>query len=127
MHVRVTRRDILRTTATLVAAGALGSRRVADAQPGPEAFGHIDDVLRTATTKGDLPGVVAMAATDRGIVYEGAFGTRRLPDGLPMTRDTVFRIASMVKLLTHWHALSKISFDDAPINRGERMQVLKRR
>jgi methyl acetate hydrolase len=116
MHARATRRDILRTTATLVAAGALGSRRVADAQPGPEAFGHIDDVLRTATTKGDLPGVVAMAATDRGIVYEGAFGTRRLPDGLPMTLDTVFRIASMVKLITSVAALQLVQQNRLSLN-----------
>jgi methyl acetate hydrolase len=116
MHARATRRDILRTTATLVAAGALGSRRAADAQPGPEAFGHIDDVLRTATTKGDLPGVVAMAATDRGIVYEGAFGTRRLPDGLPMTLDTVFRIASMVKLITSVAALQLVQQNRLSLN-----------
>jgi methyl acetate hydrolase len=116
MHARATRRDILRTTATLVAAGALGSRRVADARPGPEAFGHIDDALRTATTKGDLPGVVAMAATDRGIVYEGAFGTRRLPDGLPMTRDTVFRIASMVKLITSVAALQLVQQNRLSLN-----------
>jgi methyl acetate hydrolase len=116
MHARATRRDILRTTATLVAAGALGSRRVADARPGREAFGHIDDVLRTATTKGDLPGVVAMAATDRGIVYEGAFGTRRLPDGLPMTRDTVFRIASMVKLITSVAALQLVQQNRLSLN-----------
>jgi methyl acetate hydrolase len=116
MHARATRRDILRTTATLVAAGAWGSRRVADARPGPEAFGHIDDVLRTATTKGDLPGVVAIAATDRGIVYEGAFGTRRLPDGLPMTRDTVFRIASMVKLITSVAALQLVQQNRLSLN-----------
>ena len=94
----------------------MGSRRVADARPGPEAFGHIDDVLRTATTKGDLPGVVAMAATDRGIVYEGAFGTRRLPDGLPMTRDTVFRIASMVKLITSVAALQLVQQNRLSLN-----------
>ena len=47
-----------------------------------------------------MPGVVAMAVTDKGQFYEGAFGTRLLGDGAPMTLDTVFRIASMTKAIT---------------------------
>ena len=31
---------------------------------------------------------------------EGAFGRRALPDGVPMTLDTVFWIASMTKAIT---------------------------
>src|SRR5262245_13649308 len=38
----------------------------------------IDHVLRQAVHAQDVPGVVAMAATDQGILYEGAFGTRAL-------------------------------------------------
>src|SRR5688572_32408081 len=39
-----------------------------------------------------------MAATDRGVLYEGAVGPRALEAGSgAMTRDTVFRIASMTK------------------------------
>jgi CubicO group peptidase (beta-lactamase class C family) len=112
----LTRRDILKTAAAL-AAGTAAAERTADAQPGAEAFGRIDTALRTATRSGDVPGVVAMAATDRGVVYEGVFGTRRVPDGPAMTRDTVFRIASMVKLITSVAALqlveqNKLSLDD---------------
>jgi len=51
-------------------------------------------------SSGDVPGVVALAATDNGLVYEGIFGERRLHEGPSMTRDTVFRVASMVKLIT---------------------------
>ncbi len=36
----------------------------------------IDAVLRRAVEAGEVPGVVALAATDRGILYEGAFGQR---------------------------------------------------
>jgi hypothetical protein len=38
----------------------------------------IDRVLREAVDIGDVPGVVAMAATDAGLFYEGAFGSRDL-------------------------------------------------
>ena len=60
-----------------------------------------------------------MAATDHGLLYEGIFGKRRLGDGPAMTRDTVFRIASMVKLITSVAALqlveqNKLSLD-APV------------
>ena len=33
---------------------------------------------------GDVPGVVALAATAQGVIYEGAFGRRRLPDSASM-------------------------------------------
>ena len=39
---------------------------------------RIDSVLRQAVERQDVPGVVAMAATDKGLLYEGAFGTRLL-------------------------------------------------
>jgi methyl acetate hydrolase len=60
----------------------------------------IDDVLRQAVHAPDVPGVVAMAATDQGIMYEGAFGMRDLEKGPSMTLDTVFWIASMTKPIT---------------------------
>src|SRR5260370_7962464 len=61
---------------------------------------QIDQVLKTAADRGDVPGVVAMAATRAGPVYRGAFGKRALPDGAAMTADTVFWIASMTKAIT---------------------------
>ena len=60
----------------------------------------IDAVLRRATNSGEVPGVVAVAATDKGVFYEGAFGTRELGRDVPMTTDTVGYIASMTKALT---------------------------
>ena len=61
---------------------------------------RIDGVLRQATDAKEVPGVVAMAATDKGLLYEGAFGTRDLAKGPAMTLDSVFRIASMTKAIT---------------------------
>src|SRR3954470_8955987 len=68
----------------------------------------IDEVLREATDRGDVPGVVAMAATRDGPVYQGAFGKRALPDGAAMSTDTVFWIASMTKAITSTAAMQLV-------------------
>jgi methyl acetate hydrolase len=124
MH-RPSRRDTLKAAAKLAVAGALGAdyRAVARAETptgsGVSTFAQIDSMLRVATTAGEMPGVVALAATDQGIVYEGIFGRRRLHGGPAMTRDTVFRVASMIKLITSLAAMqlveqNKLSLD-APV------------
>lgn len=68
----------------------------------------IDQVLRRATNAGDIPGVVAMVANDRDVIYEGAFGKRNLNMAVPMTMDTVFRIASMTKAVTSVAAMQLV-------------------
>lgn len=65
-----------------------------------EAQQQIDGVLGHAVEAGEVPGVVAVAATAAGPVYTGAFGLRHLGRGPAMTLDTVFRIASMTKAVT---------------------------
>jgi methyl acetate hydrolase len=60
----------------------------------------IDKVLRKPIEAGLIPGVVAVAADDRGVIYEGAFGRRAVDKSEPMTLDSVFRIASMTKTIT---------------------------
>jgi CubicO group peptidase (beta-lactamase class C family) len=114
------RRDFLKTAAALAAAGHLADAPAASAQASrAKSLGEVDLLLRTATETGEIPGVVALAATDNGLVYEGVFGRRRLPEGPAMTRDTVFRIASMVKLITSVAALQLVEQDklslDAPV------------
>ncbi len=69
---------------------------------------EIDAVLRRSVDAGEVPGVVAMAATGKGVFYEGAFGTRNLAKGPAMTLDTVFRIASMTKAVTSVAALQLV-------------------
>ena len=49
-----------------------------------------------------------MAANDSGIIYEGAFGFRHLGQQAAMGRDTVFRIASMIKLVTSVAAMQLV-------------------
>jgi methyl acetate hydrolase len=121
------RREVLKATAAAAAAaaGATPAGRVARAgvgappRPRPDKLNQIDAVLRAAVAAGDVPGVVALAATEDGLVYQGVFGSRRLDGGPAMTTDTVFRIASMVKLITTVAALRLVEQEklalDAPV------------
>jgi methyl acetate hydrolase len=68
----------------------------------------IDDTLSEAAATGVIPGVVAMAATDRGLLYQGSFGLRDMTQPQPMTSDTVFRIASLSKAVTSVAALQLV-------------------
>jgi methyl acetate hydrolase len=120
----VSRRGFLKATAELAAAGSLSADNVVIARAeqterGGKTFAQIDSELRIAASAGKIPGVVALAATDNGIFYEGIFGSRRLQEGPAMTRDTVFRIASMVKLITTVAALQLVEQGelslDAPV------------
>jgi CubicO group peptidase (beta-lactamase class C family) len=69
---------------------------------------HIDAALSRAAEAKEVPGVVALAATDSDMLYEGAFGLRDLAAGPAMTRDTVFRIASMTKAVTSVAAMQLV-------------------
>src|SRR5229473_312050 len=68
----------------------------------------VHEVLKAASDRGDVPGVVAMAGTRDGVIYQGAFGRRKLPDGAAMTADTVFWIASMTKAITSAAAMQLV-------------------
>jgi CubicO group peptidase (beta-lactamase class C family) len=62
-------------------------------------------VLKQAADSGDVPGVVAAAATRDGPIFEGGYGKRALPSGEAMTADTVVWIASMTKAITSTAAM----------------------
>ncbi|MGY8676760.1 serine hydrolase domain-containing protein [Bradyrhizobium sp. UFLA05-153] len=61
---------------------------------------QIDQVLRQKSDAKAIPGVVAVAATGKDVLYEGAFGKRDLSEPDAMTVDSVFWIASMTKAVT---------------------------
>src|SRR5262245_42777389 len=107
------RRDMLKgaavvSAASLGAGGLLSPRRAHAQTAGAPARGRIDGVLKQAVDAGDVPGVVAMAATERSVLYEGAFGRRALDQPSGMTLDTVFRIASMTKAITSVAAMQLV-------------------
>ncbi len=68
----------------------------------------IDEILTKPIDAGLIPGIVALAADDRGVVYRGAFGRRTVDKTEPMTLDSVFRIASMTKAVTTTAAMQLI-------------------
>ncbi len=68
----------------------------------------IDTILSRAVESKAVPGVVAVAATDKGVLYEGAFGTREVGKNAPMTLDTVVWIASMTKAITATAAMQLV-------------------
>ena len=77
-----------------------------------EPLAGIDAALSRAVEAREVPGVVALAATDNGVMYEGAFGMRDLAKGPAMTLDTVFRIASMTKAVTSVAAMQLVEQDE---------------
>jgi methyl acetate hydrolase len=82
---------------------------------------QIDQLLRQKSDAKELPGVVAMAANSKEVIYQGAFGKRDLSKDDAMTVDSVFWIASMTKAITAAGAMQlveqgKLSLD-APIGK----------
>jgi len=80
---------------------------------------QVEQLLRQKTSDGEIPGVVAMAASANEVIYQGAYGKRDLSKDDPMTLDSVFWIASMTKAITAAGAMQlveqgKLSLD-API------------
>jgi methyl acetate hydrolase len=93
------RREVLARATTLAAASSIAGMpglraNAAESDPGlSTALAQVDQTLRQAVDAQSVPGVVAIGATDKGIVYEGAFGPG-------ITADSVFWIASMTKAIT---------------------------
>ncbi|MFM0009548.1 serine hydrolase [Paraburkholderia sediminicola] len=112
MTVQLTRRDLLKRASGFLAVAAVGGLTGigTEAAEGHQerhrvlvrnaAFAAIDLSLRQAVDNGTVAGVVAMGATQRGLVYEGASGHANPQTGTAMTPDTVFWLLSMTKAIT---------------------------
>ncbi|HET9192689.1 MAG TPA: serine hydrolase domain-containing protein [Vicinamibacterales bacterium] len=94
----------------------------------------IPAMLQAAVDAGELPGVVTLVWRNGRVAQLNAVGRRDIERGLPMTPDTIFRIASMSKPVTSAAALmlvdeGRLRLDD-PITKWmpefARMQVLRR-
>ena len=101
------RRDFLKAGAALVAAAAAQASRIAHAGSS-DLKQSADDVLQRGAEQGDVPGVIAMATSPGGTIYEGAFGKRSLGQDTAMSLDTVVWIASMTKALTGTAAMQMV-------------------
>jgi CubicO group peptidase (beta-lactamase class C family) len=81
------------------------SRAAAASSPAAAA---IDAALSGAVSRGDVPGIVAMAVTRTAVVYQGAFGAADAPARRPLAVDAIFRIASMTKPVTSVAAMQLV-------------------
>jgi CubicO group peptidase (beta-lactamase class C family) len=103
-----------------------GGRKIGDFKKNPrrkpmQSKAEIDQVLRQKSDAKEIPGVVAIAANSKEVIYQGAFGKRDLSKDDAMTTDSVFWIASMTKAITAAAAMQlveqgKLSLD-APIGK----------
>ncbi len=98
-----------------------------------EALAGIEPALKSVVDSGDLSGAVTLVWRDGEELQFNAIGQRNIEAGLPMTRDTLFRIASMTKPITSAAAMmlleeGKLALED-PITRWapefSNMRVLK--
>ena len=64
-----------------------------------ERLGQIDTVLKADIAKGQIPGAVLLVARGGKIAYFKSFGMRDTEKGLPMEKDSIFRVYSMTKSL----------------------------
>jgi CubicO group peptidase (beta-lactamase class C family) len=92
---------------------------VAHAQPVLSANGttEIDAILQLAVQQKVVPGVVAIVANKDRILYQNAFGLMDVGKQKAMTKDAIFRIASMTKPVTSTAIMmlveqGKLSLDD---------------
>lgn len=86
----------------------------------------IDSILASGVETGRIPGVVAIAATSDGIIYEGAAGHRDISGNEKMTVDTITRIASMTKAITSVAVMQMVERGEIELDRpvGEYMPQL---
>jgi methyl acetate hydrolase len=72
------------------------------------SLSSVDKLFSQAVDSKAMPGIVAVAASDKGMLYEGAFGKRELGKDAPMSLDTVVWIASMTKAITATAAMQLV-------------------
>jgi methyl acetate hydrolase len=66
----------------------------------PAGASELTAFLQQVTSRGDVPGVVAAVVNSEGVVYLEAAGKSSTLRNTPMTKDTMFNIASMTKPVT---------------------------
>jgi CubicO group peptidase (beta-lactamase class C family) len=109
--MRVSRRDALLRTAAAAAAGLIPGAAIPGLAAPPRLQFRNDEMeaaLQARVDAADVPGLVATAAAERSVVYQGAFGVRSAGARAGMSADTIFSIASMTKLLTSVAAMQLV-------------------
>ena len=103
MHA-VARRSLLVFMTSLALVGASTGMRADDPLASPESVGFstagikaFQDAMRALVDEGKLAGVTSLVARHGKVVHFDAYGVKNLETKAPLTKDTIFRIASMTK------------------------------
>lgn len=89
-----------RRTANKISANKLPMAEPESVGMSSERLGRIRVAMQRYIDKKLVPGVVTLVARKGKVVHLDAVGSRYVEEGLPMTTDTIFRIASMTKAIT---------------------------
>jgi CubicO group peptidase (beta-lactamase class C family) len=87
-------------TASASFAKVLGTAKPEAVGLSSERLKRIDAVLKADVEQGKIPGAVLLIARKGKIAYFKSFGMRNKEKGLPMEKDSMFRIYSMTKSIT---------------------------
>ena len=88
------------------AAAGLPTTRPEEVGLSSERHARIAEVLKADVERGRIPGAVVLVARKGRVAYFEAVGFRDKAANAPMTKDAIFRIASMTKPLTTVAAMS---------------------
>ena len=87
-------------------AAALALAASAQTYPGSA---RLDEAVRTAIERGEIPGAVLLIGHNGQVVHRKAYGNRALlPSVEPMTLDTIFDVASLTKVIATSSAMMKL-------------------
>jgi methyl acetate hydrolase len=94
------RRQTIAATVFMIPMTFALTNGLAHAQDRTRAGALIDQKLREAVERKDVPGVVALVTDRKGVTYQGVFGVADVATGRALAQDSLFRIASMTKPVT---------------------------
>src|SRR5262245_60550800 len=86
--------------ALCVVAAVVRVAAAAPAQFDTQKLAAIHDAMQKFVDNHELLGAVTVVGTSQGIVYIDAAGRQTLASEKPMTKEAIFRIASMTKPMT---------------------------
>ncbi len=95
----------------------LAMARPADVGMDPTGLEKLDAAMHGMVDDGKLAGVVTMVARKGKLVHFDAYGKRDIDNGVPVEKDTIFRIYSMTKpiigvALMTYHDEGRFTLDD---------------
>ncbi|HEX4169580.1 MAG TPA: serine hydrolase domain-containing protein [Bryobacteraceae bacterium] len=103
--VRPTRRTVLTGAATMLLEAwnqnqsYAGAPRMQNAQFSKDGLQRLHEAMAAYVAAGERPGLVTLLSKN-GETHVDAIGTHEIGGGMPMRRDTIFRIASITKPIT---------------------------